>query len=95
MIGHPLYHHGDVVQFKLNRNEGDPIVCIGTIEIIDKYGTFEQNNEVSYDVMVKNFANSGELMFVKHILESELTLVSTSDTSDLDPNWRFNSTKKY
>lgn len=95
MIGNPKYNYGDIVQFHLTRNNGDPILCTGTIEIIDKYGTFEQNKEVSYDIMVRNFADSGELMFVKHILESELTLVSTSDASELDPNCIFNSTKKY
>lgn len=95
MIGKPKYKIGDVVQFTINTDERDNLVCTGTIEIIDKYGTFYQNSEVSYDVMVKNFADTENPMFVKHIEEPLLTLVSTAEDNVLDPNWRFNSTKKY
>ena len=45
--------------------------------------------------MVQNFNGSEDLMFVKHIEEPLLTLVSTAEDNVLDPNWRFNSTKKY
>ncbi|MBQ0014691.1 MAG: hypothetical protein KBS82_05135 [Oscillospiraceae bacterium] len=43
---------------------------IGTIEIVDRFGTFEQNVEPSYDIMVHNWRGSGQDMFYKHVVES-------------------------
>lgn len=45
MIGKPQYSYGQTVQFDLN---GEKIT--GKIAVIDAYGTFEQNEEVSYDI---------------------------------------------
>lgn len=69
----PKYKRGDVVEFIV-------IICddkraydttqVGTIEIVDRFGTFEQNIEPSYDIMVDNWVGSGEKMFCKHVVES-------------------------
>ena len=62
MLGHPKYAYGDKVKFTIDGKE-----IIGTIEIIDAYGTFEQNREVSYDIMVKGEPWN---MLYKHITEN-------------------------
>lgn len=98
MLGKPKFTYGDVVQFELVLEKGSTITCTGTIEIIDKYGTFEQNKEVSYDIMVNNFKAENVPVFVKHIVESKLTLVKRNEDfteMGLDPTWRFDSTRKY
>ena len=62
MIGKPKFKYGDVVEFKYN---GEKIV--GTIEIIDSYGTFFDESDVSYDIMCDNY--KGDRMFFKHVTE--------------------------
>ena len=42
-----IYKEGQIVKFKINN-----IIKEGIIYIVDKYGTFEQNNEPSYDIKV-------------------------------------------
>lgn len=71
MLGHPKYNYGDQVKFTINFESG-PVELIGKIEIIDRYGTFEQNDHVSYDVMVDDF--NGAKCLVKHIIEPNLEL---------------------
>lgn len=69
MIGNPKYSYGDKVQFTLDGEDYE-----GTIYIIDKYGTFEDDSDVSYDVMVisdkfkSEFNPNGECLF-KHLNE--------------------------
>lgn len=60
MRGKPKYNHNDVVAFEFNGE-----TKIGTIAIIDAYGTIEQNTEVSYDIFVED-----ENCLYKHIVES-------------------------
>jgi hypothetical protein len=60
MLGKSKYNYGDTVKFIINGG-----IKIGTIEIIDAYGTFFQREEPSYDVMVKE-----ENCLYKHIRES-------------------------
>jgi hypothetical protein len=60
MIGHPKYKRSDVVTFKCRDD-----VKTGTIYIVDSWGTFEQNDEPSYDIMVES-----ENCLYKHIRES-------------------------
>ena len=68
--GKPFYKRGDRTGFYLTYNEKE-YFCIGTIEIVDAYGTyFQKDNEPSYDIMVENFADTKEKMLVKHIVES-------------------------
>lgn len=65
MLGKPKYKHGDIVMFNWNGEEK-----IGHIYIVDSYGTFEQNEEPSYDVMVEK-----EECLYKHCRESSLFLI--------------------
>ncbi len=60
MIGYPKYRINDRVKFK-PRNE----IKIGSVFIVDAYGTFEQQDEPSYDIIVEE-----ENMLYKHIKES-------------------------
>ena len=47
MLGHPKYTYKDKVRFKWGK-----LTLVGEVEIVDSYGTFEQNQEPSYDLMV-------------------------------------------
>lgn len=60
MIGKPKYKLGDKVMFKV----GDLTKC-GVIEVVDKWGTFMDKSDVSYDIMVDE-----ENMLYKHFTES-------------------------
>lgn len=46
MVGNPKYSLGDNVKFSLGSK-----TFTGKIYIIDKFGTFEDNSEVSYDIL--------------------------------------------
>lgn len=64
MIGQPKYKLGDEVKFSLENK-----TYTGNIYIIDPYGTFEDDSNVSYDIMVKDWGiNHTECLF-KHIRE--------------------------
>lgn len=76
VIGKPKYKLGDTVSFYLKLQNGRTVICTGTIEIIDAYGTFEQSVQPSYDIMVDKWLDTNEKCFVKHIVESDLTLVT-------------------
>lgn len=60
MLGKPKYNYGDIVMFKLDDEHKTGIVAI-----IDKYGTFEQNVDVSYDIL-----NKEDNILYKHVMES-------------------------
>ena len=64
MIGKPKFQRGDKVKFTWTR-DGQEISKTGSIYIVDAYGTFEQNNEVSYDIFVEE-----ENCLYKHFVES-------------------------
>lgn len=71
----PLYEYGDWVKFRIKMFED----CaeheyIGQIAIIDKYGTFEQNEEPSYDIYVKEM----DCLF-KHFRQSKVKFVKKGD----------------
>lgn len=74
ILGKPNFTYGETVSFELEMESGNKILCTGTVAVVDSYGTFFQNEEPSYDVMVENFAGSGTQMFVKHIRESNLNV---------------------
>ena len=65
MLGNPKYKHGDIVMFNYDGREK-----IGHIYIVDAYGTFEQDEEPSYDVMVEK-----ENCLYKHCRESLIYLI--------------------
>ena len=60
MLGNPKYTYGDVVKFTAN----DKKIREGIIAIIDTWGTFEDNSDVSYDIM-----NKEERILYKHFRE--------------------------
>lgn len=60
--GHPVYCRGDMVAFKNHREKRE---IVGKIIVVDPYGTFEQEEEPSYDIYTEN-------CLYKHILESEV-----------------------
>ena len=70
MIGKPKYKYEDKVKFSLNDK-----IYEGTIYIIDKYGTWEDSSDVSYDILVEEpkYASDinpkGECLY-KHIKET-------------------------
>ena len=71
-FGNPSYKKGDLVIFKFSRTvhgENGPVnedrEIIGALEIIDAYGTFEQEEEASYDIYVQK-----ENALYKHVVES-------------------------
>lgn len=73
MLGNPKYDYDEVVKFKITTKELGEVECEGTIYIIDAYGTFEQNEEVSYDIMVEHSPHfDNEPCLYKHIIESEV-----------------------
>lgn len=59
MKGNPKYQYGNLVKFELNGE-----IKEGIVYIIDKYGTFEDDSDVSYDILVGN-----ENCLYKHINE--------------------------
>ena len=69
MLGKPKYNYDDIVKFKMTHNDKE-VEIEGTIYIIDAYGTFEQNEEVSYDIMTETSPIMNEPCLFKHIRES-------------------------
>lgn len=73
------YKKGDVVKFEFGEDED---ILEGVIRIIDKYGTFEQNDEPSYDIyrlenntLYKHIRQSSIIGVVKH-KEKENTMLN-------------------
>lgn len=72
MIGKPKYKYEDTVGFWLKPyGETGQKFFVGKVYIVDAYGTFEQNEEPSYDIMVEDFNGTGQPCLVKHVRESE------------------------
>lgn len=59
MLGKPKFKRDDKVQFTFQ----DKII-VGKVYIIDEYGTFEDDSDVSYDIMVDE-----ENCLYKHVRE--------------------------
>lgn len=70
MLGKPKYDYNDIVKFKIRMSDEDVEEVEGSIAIIDRWGTFEQNEEVSYDV----YSIKDNILY-KHLIESQLTFV--------------------
>lgn len=47
MLGQPKFNRGDEVRFKVADKEK-----VGCIVVVDKWGTFSDNSDVCYDIMV-------------------------------------------
>ena len=67
----PKYNYNDIVSFKIKDENDIEHILTGKVYIIDRYGTFEQHEEVSYDIMVDNYNNENSCL-IKHIRESQL-----------------------
>jgi len=67
----PKYDYNDVVSFKIKDENDLEHILTGKVYIIDRYGTFEQHEEVSYDIMVDDFID-GIPCLIKHIRESNI-----------------------
>ena len=62
MIGQPKYKLGQIVKFPLKDE-----IKEGTIYIVDEYGTFFDDSDVSYDILV-----GPENCLYKHIREDSI-----------------------
>lgn len=62
ILGKPRYRIGDIVSF--TARDG---IKEGKVLIVDAYGTFDQNDEPSYDILVES-----ENCLYKHVIESEV-----------------------
>ncbi len=74
-LGKPLYKCGDTVSFDFGFSGSDKTVRLtGKVCIVDAYGTFEQNEEPSYDVeapyLDENMELSTKTALYKHLRES-------------------------
>jgi hypothetical protein len=69
MIGKPKYDYDQKVSFTM-KDGSKEITLEGTVYIVDAYGTFEQNEEPSYDIMVDKSPHfNNEPCLYKHIRE--------------------------
>lgn len=72
MIGQPKYNYDDIVEFDINIDKVN-YTLQGKVYIIDRYGTFEQNKDVSYDIMVdRSPFHNNEPCLYKHIIETKI-----------------------
>ena len=72
MIGKHKYKVGDRVSFKI-KDDGKDFIVSGKVYIVDAYGTFEQNEEPSYDVMAEeSHYDKDSSCLYKHVRESSL-----------------------
>lgn len=62
VIGSPRYKRGDMVKLVCDGAEKT-----GEIYVVDAFGTFEQNEEPSYDIHIED-----ERCLYKHICESDI-----------------------
>lgn len=65
MKGNPKYEYGDIVKFNIKND-----VITGKVYIIDKYGTFDDDSDVSYDIL-----DDVNHILYKHIREDKLLKV--------------------
>lgn len=78
ILGQPKYWYGDEVTFQLNKQVKQPNNSIkiekqtftGKVWIVDKWGTFFQKDEPSYDIMVGDPDKDKDACLYKHINES-------------------------
>lgn len=74
MKGKPKYKYGDEVKFKF----GNELEFTGVIAIIDKWGTWDDPSDVSYDILVEEVHDQnhpeleGKPCLYKHITESRV-----------------------
>lgn len=67
IAGHPLFKEGDRVKFRFGSE-----VFVGSVAIVDAWGTFFQDEEPSYDILVPSFRGSDKPVLWKHCAESNI-----------------------
>lgn len=78
MIGNPKYKLGDILKFQYDGKDKIGIVCI-----IDKYGTFFDDSDVSYDVMVTE-----EMCLYKHLTETSFEYIGHLSDEEFKKVWK-------
>ena len=78
-LGKPKYKVGEEVYFVWGKDKKQE--AKGRICIIDAYGTWEQQKEVSYDILGSKSEEPDKRTLFKHIKESEI--VNIKENSDL------------
>lgn len=71
MRGNPKYTYGDIVKFSFSvrTDKGtEKIEKEGIVAIVDKYGVFEDDSDVHYDILVPE-----ENMLYKHVKETKVS----------------------
>lgn len=61
MLGKPKFKIGDTVEIRINA-----LFHVGTIAVVDAYGTIEYTKDVSYDIWLEE---DGKRVLFKHIPE--------------------------
>ena len=74
MIGNPKYKEGDIVTFTIETEDGTSFDLVGEVYIVDAFGTFEQNEQPSYDIMVEHSHFDGKRCLYKHLIEQNVFL---------------------
>lgn len=74
MLGKPKFKYNEPVSFEIKRNNGNKQILYGRISIIDDYGTFFDESDVSYDIFVPE-----ENCLYKHINEKYIKKTSKKD----------------
>lgn len=55
MLGHPKYKLGDIVDFRWRQDKESPSQTLtGIVAIVDSFGTFFDDSDVCYDILVKS-----------------------------------------
>lgn len=86
MKGHPKYNLGDKVIISLTMPNEEPKEHVGEVYIIDKYGTWDDPTDVSYDVMIHDYRHPSHPevetdCLVKHCTERTVQPYIEEDTS--------------
>ena len=69
MLGKPKFNYEDLVEFDWESKD-NTTTLVGSIMIIDSYGTFFDSSDVSYDIMVEHSPHcNGAPCLYKHVSE--------------------------
>lgn len=67
MLGQPKFQREDRVSFTMKSEDGSLQTIDGVVYVVDAFGTFEQNEEPSYDIEA---FFEGRVVLFKHIRET-------------------------
>lgn len=70
MIGKPKYKINDVVSFTIIQDAKLQLKT-GSIYIVDEYGTFSDDSDVSYDIMVQNDTHTAYVGYADGTMQYE------------------------